>query len=205
MNKEFKHYIIPLAEHVEDCVGFFVNDLFITAGHNFRNVSEKVIYFNKKNHILKKEAALLMHDTTDDTSNEYSDDWTTQLDIAVFRLDGVNSPLQLADSFPEIGQELISHSFLREFIPAPQEWNIFNRKTIDVLNSQVCTANVEEIQDYYFSCKTSVVLKPGTSGSPVLSGNKVYGVLHGGIPGEPTAVFLSSKIIFDLLKKKQIL
>ena len=46
------------------------------------------------------------------------------------------------------------------------------------------------------------ILRKGDSGSPVMKGNFVYGVLVGGKPGTPKCVFLSVERIMKIIVNK---
>ena len=47
------------------------------------------------------------------------------------------------------------------------------------------------------------ILRKGDSGSPVMKGNFVYGVLVGGKPGTPKCVFLSAERIMKIIENKK--
>ena len=47
------------------------------------------------------------------------------------------------------------------------------------------------------------ILRNGDSGSPVMKGNFVYGVLVGGKPGTPKCVFLSVERIMKIIENKK--
>ena len=48
---------------------------------------------------------------------------------------------------------------------------------------------------------TDKILRKGDSGSPLMNGNTVYGVLIGGEPETPRCVFQSSASIVTLIRK----
>lgn len=47
------------------------------------------------------------------------------------------------------------------------------------------------------------ILRNGDSGSPVMKGNFVYGVLVGGKPGTPKCAFLSAERILKIIENKK--
>lgn len=64
--------------------------------------------------------------------------------------------------------------------------------------------SIEEIQENRFIvCHTSIMLQEGASGSPLLSGNKVVGILVAGIPDTDICVFQSSESICQLVRERQ--
>ena len=62
-----------------------------------------------------------------------------------------------------------------------------------------CDAVITVVDGNFFECKTDIVLKPGSSGSPVFREGKVFGILQGGQPGQPYCVFQSSSSILKIL------
>ena len=70
---------------------------------------------------------------------------------------------------------------------------------------KIMAGKVIEIHDYYFECLMNGTLREGRSGSPLMNGNKVVGILIGDTGGKEvsnTVLYLSSKAIYNLLKEK---
>ena len=83
--------------------------------------------------------------------------------------------------------------------------NIFLDESRDCYKLIECNATIEELAGNFYQCKTSVILKPGSSGSPVFHNGKVFGILHGGQLGTNHCVFQSSSSILTLLRQAETL
>ena len=66
-----------------------------------------------------------------------------------------------------------------------------------------CKGEVVAHDADYWECHTDKILRKGDSGSPVMKGNSVYGVLVGGKPGTPKCVFLSAERILKIIENKK--
>lgn len=87
MNRE--DYITFIDGGTSDGVGFFVGNLFITAGHVFNEGQTHSIYFGGQRIVLdKNEAIFINYPNGDFFSPEIPD-------VAIFDCAGVNSPLVL--------------------------------------------------------------------------------------------------------------
>ena len=83
--------------------------------------------------------------------------------------------------------------------------NIFLNDPKDWYKLIECKATIDELAGNFYQCKTSVILKPGSSGSPVFRNGKVFGILHGGQEGTNHCVFQSSSSILSLIRQAQII
>ena len=89
MNRE--DYITFIDGGTSDGVGFFVGNLFITAGHVFNEGQTHSIYFDGQRIVLDKNKAIFFKSPNGDF---FSPDTP---DVAIFDCAGVNSPLVFAD------------------------------------------------------------------------------------------------------------
>jgi V8-like Glu-specific endopeptidase len=187
-----KEFVFPTVDDMNDGCGVLVGSLFVTAAHVVQE-HDFYLFINGKNICLKKEDALLF-------KYKQAEDGA---DIAVFRLEGYKSPLEFDTSSPQTDMLLdsISYEHMVEgssnleniFLDEPKEWY----KLIE------CQATINELAGNFYQCKTSVILKPGSSGSPVFRNGKVFGILHGGQVGTNLCVFQSSCSILSLMRQTE--
>lgn len=138
---------------------------------------------------MRKEDALVWEYVKDDTSYEGKD-------IAVFKLDNTKSPLKFSEKDSGINQKL--HSISYQHCARKSSDDIFpkNDEYFDLIE---CEAFVELERGNYFQCKMDAVLKKGSSGSVLLDGDKVVGILHGGMPGKLICDFIKISVIKRLI------
>ena len=179
-------YILPVdcSNNVEGC-GFIINDLFITSGHIIKDAENPTIrVFGEKINLSNP----VFLDCDENDSNKY--------DLAVFPIPGTISELELYDEKIENGMGLQSISF--------------RNLGKEIVKCEVTVANDIFNEGNYFGALTSRNLKEGSSGSPVLIGNKVVGIMtkgnNNGVnePCEPAlpinfCVFLSSLAIKEVI------
>lgn len=153
-----------------DGVGFFVGNLFITAGHVFNEGQIHSIYFNGQRIVLNKNEAIFFNSPNGDIPNP------NKPDVAIFNCTGVNSPLVFAEDMPIIGQELTNISRRRVVVDDIHSGrsSIFTKK--EVIQMHTCIGKVTHTTDYC-ECHTDKILRKGDSGSPLMNGNTVYGVI----------------------------
>ena len=187
-----KKYVFPTLDDLNDGCGVIVGNLFVTAAHVVEHNSFYLPIDDKTIELKKEDAILYRHDETVDGA-----------DIAVFRLDEYSSPLEFDTTQPEIGMQLDSISYEHVVEGKPCPTNVFSAESSDWLELRECQATIEELHENFFLCHTSMVLKKGSSGSPVFRDGKVFGILHGGKPGEPVCLFQSAASIVKLLNQKK--
>ena len=176
-----EHYILPI-----DCpnhvegCGFIISDLFITSGHIIKNAENPSIRVFGEKINLSNP---IFFDCDENNSKMY--------DLAVFPIPGAISELELYDGKIENGMGLQSIS-------------------LETVECEVTVANDIFNEGNYFGALTSKNLKEGSSGSPVLIGNKVVGIMtrgnNNGVdePCEPAlpinfCIFLSSLAIKEVI------
>lgn len=170
-------------------VGFFVGNLFITAGHVIKDCNDFIIYHKGVTYNLNKSDAKSFSYMGDNSiaSDGY--------DIAIFKIDGIKSPLTLSSELPQSDKDLQTVTKRKHVVSNGK--SIFDRNEIIQLHS--FGTKVVEIKDNLLGCTAEYLIK-GDSGSPVLNGDKVYGVLIAGQPGTDVCVFQSSNSIIEIIK-----
>jgi len=118
----------------------------------------------------------------------------------MFRLQGFNSPLEFDTSSPQINMLLDSISYEHIVEGCSNIKNILLDSPKDWYKLIECQATIDELAGNFYQCKTSVILKPGSSGSPVFRNGKVFGILHGGQMGTNHCMFQSSYSILSLIR-----
>lgn len=201
---DYKKYVFETQDDTHESCGVLVGDLFVTAGHV---VAEHPFYaiIEGKKYVFDKKDAILYLWNEEKASDEGS------VDVAVFKVEGANSPLTFADYIPSIGDCMrsVSYECKEGECVIEDNINLKNLSENSILKSSTfpyykindCKAEVVGVTGNYTICKTDVILKPGSSGSPLICDNKVFGILHGGTNTADECAFLSSKVILDKLNK----
>ena len=187
-----KEYVFPTVDDLNDGCGVLVGSLFVTAAHVVQK-HDFHLFIDGENICLRKEDALLFkYKETEDGA-----------DIAVFSIDGYKSPLEFDTSSPQIDMFLDSISFEHIVEDRSNIENIFLDEAKDWYKLIECQAYIDKLEGNFFQCKTSAILKPGSSGSPVFRNGKVFGILHGGQVGTNLCVFQSSSSILSLIRQAE--
>ena len=167
--------------------GFFVEDFFITAAHVIEEARCAYIKIGNEEKMLCRENAIIWRSMKQHPPEEYGN--LKNGDIAVYRFDGVDSPLTLSETVPIPGDELVScyyysHTWhnTKGFVGDSEDWfcgNFFGWRT---------DANSIHPQE------------GGSSGSPLLKNGVVYGVLHAGNEKDPSiCVFTTATFVKKLM------
>ena len=183
----YDKYIIPVFNtNYSEGVGFFVDDYLITAGHVICDGRPFIVYDREK-HFLSNEEALLLK--TLDEKSTFEDG----LDIAVFRFNGIRSPLTLSYTRINVGVQLNSRSFFRHY---SEEFG-------DALSLEETPGHVMEVMGNFFKCDLDRVLRAGSSGSPIFYNNEIAGILCGNSRFDPEnrILYLSGYVINELLQQ----
>lgn len=166
--KNYKKYIVPIETGVRMGIGVFVENYFATAGHMFKNSSSIMFQYEGQRYSLNKEDAVILEDID---SNGSSDN---QLDIALFNspIPG-QSPLNFADGLPKATNSLtllsLNHKISKEiFSPELNPYELISPTGLFV----------REIYNF-FECDINEDIREGHSGSPIIYGNQVFGILSG--------------------------
>jgi hypothetical protein len=163
----YKSYILPLGD---EAIAFMAGEKLITAGHAI--IEQKVNQFYFSQHIYKIDSYIYFR--YDDKENQERDG--SEIDLAVYESKSERSPLELSAELLNTGQRVECHTLIHK-----------NNSFEYVIVPGV----VDQFEENFFSCKMdNAILKEGNSGSPLLIGNKVVGILHGGEPGTNMCVFM---------------
>ena len=189
---DYDKYILPLNGSLEG-TGVLVGDLFITAGHVVVGSAKPFIVISGVCYYLTANNRIFIDDNPSKSSEGF--------DLAIYRLDCIGSPLVLADDIPNKTTNLVSLS--RHLVITRTSPGIFGQHQ-DIVLERI-NGKVIGYFENYFECKMEGELCRGRSGSPLLVGNMVVGILYGDKAGKDssnTVLYLSSKAIGDLLKEK---
>lgn len=189
-----KDFVFPTVDDLNDGCGVLVGNLFVTAAHVVQEHDFRLRVDGKDVCLKIDDAILFKYEQAEDGA-----------DIAVFRLEGFNSPLEFDTSTPQTDMLLDSISYEHIVEGSPNTDNIFLDESREWYKLIECKATIEEVAGNFYQCKTSVILKPGSSGSPVFHNGKVFGILHGGQLGTNHCVFQSSSSILTLLRQTETL
>lgn len=188
--KQFVFHNSLKSQH-EGC-GCLVGHLFITAAHVVEQGPFLLDANGETMTLDKADAVLYQYDRTPNGA-----------DVAVFRIPGMHSTLKLDTATPEVGTMLDTISYER--ISERQEGDtIFSQHSKEWFETKEGQATITQVDGNFFLCSTSIILKKGSSGSPVFRDGKVFGILHGGREGEPVCLFQSAQSIAHLLQQKGI-
>ncbi len=192
----YKQYIFPIDSN-KDGSGVIVGDLFITAGHVIEDGIKPIVKINGTSYSLDKERAIFFDINSEKKSDGY--------DLAVYRLDGVSSPLKLAGTPISEGRELLSCSFKHTISVEPGlQSNIFRSTIKENWFFKQQKGRIVSFYDNYFECQFVEPLSQGSSGSPIVDGDKVVGILYGDKDGKNssnTVLFLYSGVILEKLNE----
>lgn len=161
--------------YCEGC-GFFLGGRFYTCAHVVNGCDEPYIIVSDKK-VLLEDPVFLRYDDKDEEG----------YDVAVFDLPLVESPLVFADGLPAAGESMESISW--RSVPQGSEYVRCDASVLDVREGN------------YFYADTDVLLREGSSGSPLLKDGKVYGMLCAGSEGTPLCAFLSAESIGKLISE----
>jgi hypothetical protein len=177
--------------------GFFIKDYFITAAHVIEEARQAAyIKVGIEEIMLSRKDAVIWRSISTENIEEYAN--PDSGDIAVYRVDGVNSPLMLSDDLPDMGEMLYSCYFFQN--------NWHNAKGLVGDDKEWFNGN-------FFGWKTDTdTIHPtegGSSGSPLFKNNIVYGILHAGNKEYPsicvfTAASFAKKLLYNVSNEFRI-
>lgn len=147
--------------------GTLVGDLLITAAHILKNANDPFIKFDNRAYALTDENKVLQIKAPEGQGFEVYSDLKCG-DIAIFRMASIFSPIELAESIPTQGQVLNNRFYCSQYK--------------DGLDTVGIMSNDEGIAGNFFTCemRPQHPTEGGSSGSPIINGKNLYGVLHGG-------------------------
>lgn len=112
----------------------------------------------------------------------------TLIDLAMFKCNLIDSPLHLSEYTSYMGETLLN--YCKHETTDTSKLNPPHK-----LEKVTATVTGEE-EGNYFYCKCKQY--PGSSGSPLLKGNQVIGIMHGGDCNELCA-FLKADVVLKML------
>lgn len=183
-----KQPVFPIHSiNYEEGCGFFVGSYFFTSGHVIRDAEKPFIIINGRK-IKLVNPVFYKCDSKDSTG----------LDLAIFNIADYEGALELYDRILDSDMNLISMSYRK-----------LGEEYVE------CGVYVKGVEGNYFIGLTDENLKYGCSGSPVVFGNKVVGVMTAGnnngdnTPCNPNlpinlCMFLSSNAIIKVLKDSKL-
>ncbi len=181
---DYSKYIIPL----NGGTGFVINNLFITAGHvvDKEQISINILGINYKRVFWE-------------VSNK-----SDGVDLAIYKCETNNSPLCFEANIPPKDTEFINYSYKHFSIKKEcnNKDNFFYKTDNEEIILETTTGKVIEYYDNYIECIMDTPLCEGRSGSPLMNGKNVVGILIGDKDGKKTSntvLFLSSKAIIHCL------
>ena len=185
MESEYKDFIVPVwGMNYKDGCGFFCGDYFITAGHLIQHAKDPFIFIKGKK-VTLPEPIICRFDNREDG-----------YDLAVFKMKGITSPIELSEVIPTPGTNVIVMGY--------------QDQEIDCRFVETDAIVLEYVQGFYYTFNTTEQLKAGCSGGPVFQDGKVVGIIVMGNCGafnEPLDKDLSTKFCVALSGKaiKEIL
>lgn len=197
--------------------GFFVNDYFITSAHviaeseGINGQSDPFIIWNGKRIILAREKALIWKDLpTKEDCTHYGYENKNLGDVAVFKVEGTNSPLMLSEATPKEGQ-ILNNAFYHQ-LPQKSENSssiqpiVYSGRNIYLWETTAKVHGIEDRSGNFFSATMNPPHPTGggSSGSPLIEGNTVYGILYGSPTDYPEiCVFYSTSHLLSLIRHLQ--
>lgn len=192
---DYKNYILPIND-ANDGTGVLVGNYLITAGHVVKGCATPSVFISGQTYYLKSSNRVFLDDNSSKNSEGY--------DLAVYDLECVNDSLMLSDDVPSKNEKLLSLSYKTiRTKEAGVGVGVFSTSIKVEKRIEQMTGKVIEYYDNYFECLMEDCLCEGKSGSPLLLGNKVVGILIGDKEGKSssnTVLYLSSKSIVKLLR-----
>ena len=164
MEECFYKYVVPVFDRIHTCgQGCFVGDYFLTSGHII-DKETKFLFWNKERLTLDPKEALSVQIISE------GKDENSQNDFALFRFNGINSPLMLSGCIPQVGTTLNCITWVNDNDTS---------KVDGFLKRITCKGEVIRNYHHFFSCQMNRKLYKGSSGSPLILNNMVWGILSG--------------------------
>lgn len=196
-DQKLRQNVCPVfADHGEMCgVGVIVNGYFVTAAHVLgESGSLRSTCIDGKKFILDREDAEIFV-YTDEGTESICDEHS--LDLAAFDLSG-KTELRGLDFRKDIDStEGLTGITIRT--KSARSSTIFSYVEEHYLLA--CDVKVDEVSGNFLCTHTDPMLRKGDSGSPLVQGDKVVGILCAGREDTDFCVFLKSAVIMDLLHR----
>lgn len=194
-NPELNNYVIQIPPPHEGC-GVLIGNYFITAGHVLEESENVTITFKGQKYELSKDNCI---------SFNYMNDmsWNIQAsDIAIYKLDSINSPIELYTEDVLLNDILHSISYKVFTGKINNKYFIFDSSN-EAEHTEIieCNGTVVDIKGHFIACVMDYPLRKGSSGSPLFYKGKLVGILSGGNSAKEICIFQHIKSIMQLLPK----
>ena len=113
-----KEFVFPTVDSLNDGCGVLVGNLFITAAHVVQD-HDFMLFIERKTLCLNKKEAMIFNYNQSESG----------ADVAIFRLDGYKSPLELDMELPEKGMILDSVCFEHVVEGKSNDWSHYGNHT----------------------------------------------------------------------------
>lgn len=198
---DIKKYILPIFVHIDGGYneirpsfignGFIVNDYFITAHHiiaDNQNVSGQsnpyIIIKDVEFELTIDKSYFWKSMPRDIEGNAFGYDDKNNGDFIAYKIEGIRSPLQLAECHPKYG-EILDCCFFHNVSPSIGIKDMTEEKyPIYYWETKGTVLEADGFSGNFFGAIFTTIHPAGggSSGSPLFKDNVVYGILHGGSP-----------------------
>ena len=175
--KDLKKFIIPIVDESPKACGFLIPNYFITAGHVFDNSDSIKIFFDGDYYSFHKSEAVYLRTPKESANSEDAQD------VAIFKFHSIDSPLSLCGPMPQV-------------IPPIKCYSLIPVTGQNPYILQITECQIKRTLYNFIECSSNLSLKEGTSGSPLIADNIVYGILSGcmdPLNNPETILFCSTK------------
>ena len=173
-----KNFVIPITVGYSDGNGVVVGDLLITVGHVVNKGDSIHLTIKGDAYSLDKNDAIVCLEEKSNEEGLFND-------YAVYKLNNSYNHLTIENYIPTIGDILQSVSY-KHIVEKQISGCVGFLGTQYKESYKLCTsrATVVDIIGNFIICEMEEPLEEGRSGSPLIRGDKVVGILHGGIEGK---------------------
>lgn len=176
---DYTKYIVPIFDTATDRFlgsGFLINNMLVTAFHVGSEISNvwgiNFLFTGKIYQLLRFSSNKIVQESY----NTPNDEEGNHHDLAVFYIEGIKSPLILADKPPILNETYTSICF------QPSAEGCFGMSCdCKIIENLVIRGQKCEKWNNYSSVLFSGKIGKGSSGSPILRENVVYGMITDGV------------------------
>lgn len=197
--------------------GLFVGNYFFTVAHVIAEnegvngqSNPFIIYKGNKIVLTSKNALIWKALPTKEGGKHYGYEDKNLGDVAVFKVEGVNSPLLLSETAPKEGQ-ILNSAFYHQLHQKSENSSsvqpiVYSGRNIYLWETTAKVRGIEDSRGNFFSATMNPPHPTGggSSGSPLIEDNTVYGILHGSPTDYPEiCVFYSTSHLLSLIRHLQ--
>ena len=185
---DLRQYIFPIYSGGTIIGQAFVADGFlVTAAHIVKDYPSCYTVLSGKRHKLSKEKS-----SNSIEGDIYHDE--NMLDVVLFPCDEIDSPLHLSNYIPKEGDRLESYCVHEVSMPFSLTQMVSLTPTFEQ-SIEPAVVVKEEIGNYFY-CDCNRL--KGSSGSPLLKGNDIVGIMHGG-NDKGLCAFMKSEVVLKII------